>query len=129
MKPETMPAAEPGTAAAPSSVVGRFPSQVKYIVGNEAAERFSYYGLLSILMVYITDVLGRTTDNATELIHTFKFVNYFMPLLGAWVSDRLLGRYRTILWISFAYCAGHGVLAFGDFVGSRDGRVACLYIG
>jgi POT family proton-dependent oligopeptide transporter len=129
MKPETLPAAEPGIPAAPSSAVDRFPSQVKYIVGNEAAERFSYYGLLSILMVYITDVLERTTDAGTELIHAFKFVNYFMPLLGAWVSDRLLGRYRTILWISFAYCAGHGVLAMGDFMGTKDGRAACLYLG
>src|SRR5262247_1693045 len=89
----------------------RWPPQIKYIVGNEAAERFSYYGMKSILALYITIALGRPKDEATKIIHLFNFVNYFMPLLGAWVSDRFWGRYHTILWISLFYCAGHGVLA------------------
>lgn len=108
---------------------GRWPYQVRYIIGNEAAERFSYYGMVSILMVYITGVLEQSKDDAAFIIHGFKFVNYFMPLLGAWVSDRLLGRYRTILWISLAYCAGHGVLAFSDVAGSKEARTVCLYVG
>lgn len=108
---------------------GRWPFQVRYIIGNEAAERFSYYGMVSILMVYITGVLEKSKDDAAFIIHGFKFVNYFMPLLGAWVSDRLLGRYRTILWISLAYCAGHGVLAFSDVAGTKEARTACLYAG
>ena len=107
----------------------RWPSQVKYIIGNEAAERFSYYGLVSILMVYITDVLEKSKDDSAFIIHGFKFVNYFMPLLGAWISDRFWGRYRTILWISLAYCAGHAVLAFGDLAGNKEMRTACLYAG
>ncbi len=107
----------------------RFPSQARFIIGNEAAERFSYYGMVSILMVYITGVLEKSEDNATFIIHGFKFVNYFMPLLGAWVSDRFWGRYRTILWISLAYCVGHAVLALGDVLGTREARTACLYTG
>lgn len=107
----------------------KWPAQVRYIIGNEAAERFSYYGMVSILMVYITSVLEQSKDDAAFIIHGFKFVNYFMPLLGAWVSDRFLGRYRTILWISLAYCAGHGVLAFSDVAGTKEARTACLYVG
>jgi POT family proton-dependent oligopeptide transporter len=107
----------------------RFPKQARFIVGNEAAERFSYYGLISILMYYITDVMEESKDDATFIIHGFKFVNYFMPLLGAWVSDRFWGRYRTILWISLAYCAGHATLALGDLIGTKEGRTACLYVG
>ena len=107
----------------------RWPPQTKFIIGNEAAERFSYYGMLSILMVYITGVLERSKDDATFIIHGFKFFNYFMPLIGAWVSDRFWGRYKTILWISLAYCAGHGVLALSDVAGTKEARTACLYIG
>jgi POT family proton-dependent oligopeptide transporter len=107
----------------------RFPIQARYIVGNEAAERFSYYGVISILMVYITDVIEKSQDNATFIIHSFKFVNYFMPLLGAWVSDRFWGCYKTILWISLAYCAGHGALAMGDMFGTKEARTTCLYTG
>src|SRR6185295_14662138 len=107
----------------------RWPPQTKYIIGNEAAERFSYYGLVSILMVYVTGVLEQSKDDATVVIHSFKFINYFMPLLGAWISDRYLGRYRTILYISLLYCLGHAVLAAGDLVGTKEGRTACLYGG
>ena len=107
----------------------RWPSQVRFILGNEAAERFSYYGMKAILALYITNVLMQTRDQATHIIHLFGFVNYFMPLIGAWVSDRLLGRYRTILWISLSYCAGHGVMAMSDAVSTIDGKILCLYIG
>jgi proton-dependent oligopeptide transporter, POT family len=107
----------------------RWPPQIKYIVGNEAAERFSYYGMKAILALYITNVLMQTKDQATNIIHIFGFVNYFMPVLGAWVSDRLLGRYKTILYISLAYCVGHGVLALSDFIHSIDGKLLCLYTG
>lgn len=112
----------------------RWPAQIKYIVGNEACERFSYYGMKSVLAGYITGTvlrggLGQNADTATGIIHLFVFVNYFMPLLGAWLSDKFLGRYHTILWVSLFYCAGHGVLACSDFIGGFDGKLACLYTG
>ncbi len=112
----------------------RWPSQIKYIVGNEACERFSYYGMRSILAGYITGAvlkggLGRDADAATGIIHLFVSVNYFMPLLGAWLSDKLIGRYHTILWVSLFYCAGHGVLACSDLFGGVDAKLACLYTG
>jgi POT family proton-dependent oligopeptide transporter len=112
----------------------RWPAQIKYIVGNEACERFSYYGMRSILAGYITGAvvrggLGQDADTSTEIIHLFVFANYFMPLLGAWLSDKIIGRYRTILWVSLFYCAGHGVLACSDYAGGVHGRMLCLCLG
>jgi POT family proton-dependent oligopeptide transporter len=112
----------------------RWPAQIKYIVGNEACERFSYYGMRSVLAGYITGSvlkggLGQNADTATGMIHLFVFVNYFMPLVGAWISDKFIGRYHTILWVSLFYCAGHGVLACSDLAGGVDGKLACLSIG
>ena len=113
----------------------RWPPQIKFIVGNEACERFSYYGMRSILAGYITGAvlkggLGQDADTSTEIIHLFVFANYFMPLFGAWLSDKFIGRYRTILWVSLFYCAGHGVLACSDFVGGGvHGKLTCLFIG
>src|SRR5215470_17464743 len=112
----------------------RWPRQIKFIVGNEACERFSYYGMRSILAGYITGEiarggLGQTVDTSTSIIHLFIFANYFMPLFGAWLSDKLIGRYHTILWVSLFYCAGHGVLAFSDLMHTVDGKMLCLYIG
>lgn len=112
----------------------RWPPQIKYIVGNEACERYSYYGMRSILAGYITGAvlsggLGQTDDQATELIHSFIFVNYFMALFGAWFSDKIVGRYHTILWVSLFYCAGHGVLACSDLAPGAHGRLICLWVG
>lgn len=118
---------QPTTVAA-----GRFPRQIKYIIGNEAAERFSYYGVRSILSLYISKELlqtlqgvpaGEAKDRATEIIHLFIFANYFTPLLGAWLSDKFLGRYYTIFYVSLVYCIGNAMLALG--VGSMWG----LYVG
>jgi POT family proton-dependent oligopeptide transporter len=109
----------------------RWPPQIKYIVGNEAAERFSYYGMKSILALYITKSLMQADDRAAQITHLFGFANYFMPLLGAWVSDRFWGRYHTILWVSLFYCLGHGVLALADVfpAGAVDSKLLCLYFG
>ena len=113
----------------PTASNDRWPPQIKYIVGNEAAERFSFYGMRSILALYITTALLQSKDRATTIIHFFVFASYFMPLFGAWISDRFWGRYRTILWISLFYCAGHGVLALSDLFTTVDAKLACLYTG
>ena len=117
------------TPAAPPAKARGWPPQIKFIIGNEACERFSYYGIRSILALYISQVLFQqlpareAKDKATEIIHLFIFANYFTPLLGGWLSDKLWGRYYTILYISLIYCLGNLVLAFG--VGSPWG----LYLG
>lgn len=118
----------------PTPGANRMPRQIAFIVGNEACERFSYYGMRSILAGYITGKvleggLGQEVDTSTSIVHTFVFVNYFMPLFGGWLSDRLIGRYNTILWVSLFYCAGHGTLACSDFVPTVHGKMVCLFVG
>jgi POT family proton-dependent oligopeptide transporter len=99
----------------------KFPPQVRFIIGNEACERYSFYGMKGILVGYMTAEvmkggLGQSQDTATKWFHLFVMLNYFTPLLGAWISDKWWGRYRTILWISLLYCVGHGVLALADIL-------------
>src|SRR5687768_10187475 len=89
----------------------KFPPQIKYIIGNEAAERFSYYGMRAILVVFMTEGLLMQRGEATEVYHLFVAACYLLPLLGAWISDRYLGKYKTILFLSLIYCVGHLCLA------------------
>ncbi len=117
-----------------TNLADRWPQQIKYIVGNEACERFSYYGMTSILAGYISGEIAKggleqSPDSATSIIHTFKFVNYFMPLFGAWLSDRIIGRYHTILWVSLFYCVGHGVLACSDLAVTVHAKLMILFAG
>ena len=55
--------------------------------------------------------LGFTPDYATEVMHLFMGICYLLPLAGAYIADRFWGRYKTILYLSLFYCAGHATLA------------------
>ena len=88
-----------------------FPPQIKYIVGNEACERFSYYGMRAILTVFMVSQLAMPKHEATAVYHWFVSACYFTPLIGAWISDRFWGKYRTIMTLSIVYCLGHLVLS------------------
>jgi proton-dependent oligopeptide transporter, POT family len=96
------------------------PPGVPYIVGNEAAERFSYYGMNSILVIFMTKYLLDKSGNlalmskanADGWYHTFVSAAYFLPFLGAVLADALFGKFRVVFWLSIVYCAGHLTLAF-----------------
>ena len=98
---------------------GRMPRQISYIIGNEACERFSFYGMRNILVPFlISSILlaylpeGPERDTAAkDIFHMFVIGVYFFPLLGGWLADRYFGKYHTILWFSLVYCAGHACLA------------------
>ncbi|ATB27249.1 POT family MFS transporter [Melittangium boletus] len=107
--------ARPPSATAPQ----RFPPQIPYIIGNEACERFSFYGMRNILTVFLIDYLlrnavpdeGARSAQAKSLMHLFMAGVYFCPLLGGYLADRWLGKYKVIFWLSLVYCLGHAFLA------------------
>lgn len=124
-----------------------YPPGIPYIVGNEGAERFSYYGMRAILYVYLSSLfvqfaapetvaagdLAAAQAKGTEIVHLFMAGVYLFPLIGAVLADRLLGKYPVIFWVSLIYCAGHAVLAvagrlgeMGQFSGAELGMYAGL---
>ena len=95
------------------------PASIPYLVTNEAAERFSYYGMRAILVVFMTeyllnqegalDVMGEA--EARSYFHLFASAVYFFPIIGALFADVFLGKFRTIVVLSIVYCLGHFALA------------------
>jgi POT family proton-dependent oligopeptide transporter len=100
----------------------KMPPGIPYIVGNEAAERFSYYGMNSILVIFMTQYLmnaqgqpDHMTDAQAEAwYHTFVSAVYFLPILGALLADAVFGKYLIVLLLSVVYCFGHFALAMND---------------
>src|SRR5690349_14839435 len=88
------------------------PKGIPYIVGNEAAERFSFYGMSAILTIFAFKYLmardgtpaPMSESESETCFHIFTAAVYFFPIVGAIVSDGLLGKYRTILSFSIIYC-------------------------
>ncbi len=79
--------------------IDHMPPGVPYIVSNEAAERFSYYGMRAILVVFMTEYLRNAAGQlapmgeaeAREYYHWFASSVYFFPIVGAVVADAFLG--------------------------------------
>jgi POT family proton-dependent oligopeptide transporter len=98
------------------------PDGISYIVGNEVAERFSYYGMRAILVTFMTQYLLNSSgqsdvmsvNEAQGYFHLFVSIGYVMPFFGALLADGLLGKYRTIIFLSLVYCLGHFVLAIDN---------------
>ena len=115
------------------SVQARLPRQIPYIIGNEACERFSFYGMRNILVQFLVSsvILAYVPEAerqgvAKDVFHSFVIGVYFFPLLGGWLSDRFFGKYNTVLWFSLVYCAGHACLAM--FEGNRTGFYTGLFL-
>jgi dipeptide/tripeptide permease len=87
-----------------------YPKKVLFIIANEFCERFSYYGLRTVLVLYFRSVLGFTDAGSTVSYHLFTTLCYLTPILGAILGDSLLGKYRTILYLSIVYFLGELLL-------------------
>ncbi len=97
----------------------KMPRGIPYIVGNEAAERFSFYGNRAILTIFMTQYLmgmdGQldvmTEEAAKSYFHFFVCAVYFTPIIGALIADAFFGKYKTIIALSIVYCLGHLAMA------------------
>jgi POT family proton-dependent oligopeptide transporter len=113
------------------------PPGVPCIIGNEAAERFSYYGMNSILVIFMTkymlDSTGATDhmtkEQADAWYHTFVSAVYFLPVLGAILADAVIGKFRTIMALSVVYCFGHLALALSHTRGGLMVGLALIALG
>lgn len=100
----------------------KMPSGIPFIVGNEAAERFSYYGMKGILAIFMTKYLVdhsgaldvMSDEDAKFWVHIFQFSLYILPIAGSFIADALIGKYKTIMWLSVVYCLGHLALALDE---------------
>ena len=89
----------------------RMPAGIPFIIANELAERFCYYGINSILTVYMVQHLHFGDAKATIWQSLFKFGAYFFPFFAAILADVFWGKFKTIMFLALFYCAGCAVVA------------------
>ncbi|XVF41111.1 hypothetical protein PTKIN_Ptkin01aG0254200 [Pterospermum kingtungense] len=82
-----------------------------FVIFVEMAERFAFYGLAGNLITYLTNNLGEPVATAAKNVNTWVGVSAIFPLLGAFVADSYLGRFKTILASSLIYFLGMVLLS------------------
>ena len=85
---------------------------------TELWERFSYYGMRAILVLYLISSVngdnpgyGWNEADAISLYGTYTMLVYVMSIAGGLIADKLWGQKRTVLIGGLLLCAGHGILA------------------
>ncbi|NXQ86154.1 S15A1 protein, partial [Nyctibius grandis] len=88
-----------------------YPLSIFFIVINEFCERFSYYGMRAVLVLYFKYFLQWDDNLSTAIYHTFVALCYLTPILGALIADSWLGKFKTIVSLSVVYTIGQAIMA------------------
>ena len=114
------------------------PKGLFVLFSTELWERFSYYGMRAVLVLYLTDMtanggMGWTQADALKLYGIYTGLVYITPIIGGWLADTFLGQRRAILIGAIFMAAGQFTLAlphsmFPDMVNSLFYAGLCLLI-
>ena len=119
-----MPSVIDAVPAAPASPAGEwagYPKGALLIIGVEFWERFSFYGMLSILVLFLTGSperggFGWSASEALALLGVYSFSMYAFPAFGGFFADRVLGRRRAVAIGASFMLVGQVLLASPAFL-------------
>src|SRR5574341_699535 len=96
----------------------RHPKGFWFIFWGELAERASYYGMKTLLLLYMIQRLGYSDANSASVVSLFTASCYVLPIAGGYIADHWLGKFRTIIYFAIPYIMGHIILGtFSNEVG------------
>mgnify|MGYP002778111602 CR=1 FL=1 len=104
------------------------PRGLATLFATEMWERFSFYGLRPLLVLFMAAALsdggfGFSRDQASAIVGLYGFSVYIASLPGGWVADRLLGLQRAILTGACLITAGHLSIGVSGFAGAAGGKL------
>lgn len=97
------------------------PRGLMFLFLIEMWERFSYYGMKALLILYLVDAQRWSVSRAANLYGNYTALAYIAPLLGGYLADRFLGSRRSLVWGGIVIALGHFTLALQS--------TATFYIG
>ncbi len=93
-------------------VAERHPPALPLLFFTEMWERFSYYGMRALLVLYLVNSLGYERKDALTLYGIYTGLVYLTPIIGGFLADRYLGYRKSILIGGLVMALGHFAMAF-----------------
>ena len=103
------------------------PKGLYVLFATEMWERFSYYGMRALLVLYLVDSLRWAPSEASNVYKWYTSLVYLTPLIGGYLADRIIGTRRSLVIGGIIIALGHFVLAFGP--NGTDGGAPLKDIG
>ncbi len=107
------------------------PRGLYVLFATEMWERFSFYSMLSLFVLYLrdpTDGFGWTATEATSLYANYLMFVYASPLIGGLIADKITGYRKAVMIGGFFFMAGHGLLSIAA-LWAVYAALTCLVIG
>ena len=89
------------------------PRQLARLFSVEAWERFGFYGLRALLVLYLTDHFLLSDHESNGIVGGYLSLAYLTPVVGGWVADRYLGSKRSVKFGAIMMALGYFMLCFG----------------
>ncbi|MCX6829657.1 MAG: oligopeptide:H+ symporter [candidate division Zixibacteria bacterium] len=88
----------------------RHPRGFWFIFWGELAERASFYGMKTLLLLYMIQKLGYADADSASVVSLFTAFCYILPIVGGYIADHYLGKFKTIIYFAIPYILGHIIL-------------------
>jgi dipeptide/tripeptide permease len=99
------------------------PLSIIPIIGSELCERWAYYSVRAVLVLFLTSRLGYSDDASVAVYSYWVAASYLSPFLGGYLADARAGRFATIVAFSAIYLAGMCALAGAAGAAASPGGV------
>ena len=97
-------------------VTNKYPSSLSTLFFTEMWERFSYYGMRALLVLYLVNSLNYSESQALHIYAVYTGLVYLTPLIGGYLADRFLGTQKSIFIGGLTMMIGHFLMAFPDYL-------------
>ena len=97
-------------------VTNKYPSSLSTLFFTEMWERFSYYGMRALLVLYLVNSLNYSESDALHIYAVYTGLVYLTPLIGGYLADRFLGTQKSIFIGGLTMMIGHFLMAFPDYL-------------
>lgn len=95
-------------------VMSQHPRALPYLFLTEMWERFGYYVVQGMLVLYLTQGFGFSDDQSYTILGVFSALAYIAPMVGGFIADRLLGFELSIIWGGVLLSIGYAFLSVAD---------------